>query len=233
MGNRSYRRRGVRLGETLLDLMPQSLLNMPPPDFFGGIKVNDSRPKPENKGVKKKNKVNLWPIEAFFITFATGIALSFFSETTLLGVTLPVAIIVLFVIILVGIVFDIVGTSVTLETETAYTAMASKRIAGAKQAMKLVRNAHRVSNVCNDIVGDICGIVSGAMGAAISIRLLSTGAAMNELWLSIIISALIAAITVSGKACGKLLATSNSREIVFFVGKIAAIFELREKRKVK
>ena len=35
----------------------------------------------------------------------------------------------------------------------------------------MLRNASRVSSVCNDVVGDICGIVSGATGAVIVARL--------------------------------------------------------------
>jgi hypothetical protein len=98
---------------------------------------------------------------------------SLFSETSLLRVTLPVAILVLFFIISIGVVFDIIGIAVTFQDNVAFAAMASKRIPGAKNAVKLVCSASLVSNICSDVVGDICGIVSGAMGAAISIRLLT------------------------------------------------------------
>ena len=230
MGNRSFRRRGVIGGENLLDLKPQSLLNMPPPNFFmeASVHVDNTRSRQGNKPRKKKTKVNTWPLKAFFITFITAMVLSFFSETTLLGVSLPVAILVLFLIIAVGIVFDVVGIAVTLQDVTAYTAMASKRISGAKQAIKLVQNASLVSNICNDVVGDICGIISGAMGAAIAIRLIASSSYLNDLWVNIIISSLIAGLTVSGKACGKAIAVKSSRQIVFFIGRIGAAFSFEK-----
>jgi len=184
-----------------------------------------------NKPRKKKNKVNTWPLKAFFITFIIGMVLSFFSETTLLGVSLPVAILVLFVIILVGIVFDIIGIAVTLQDVTAYTAMASKKISGAKQAIKLVQKASLVSNICNDVVGDICGIISGAMGAAIAIRLISGAGSGNDLLINILISSLIAGLTVSGKACGKTIAAKHSQAIVFFIGKLGAAFTFKAQPK--
>lgn len=184
-----------------------------------------------NKPKKKKSKVNTWPLKAFFITFITAMILSFFSETTLLGVSLPVAIGVLVLIIAVGIIFDIVGIAVTLQDVTAYTAMASKKIRGAKQAIKLVQKASLVSNICNDVVGDICGIISGAMGAAIAIRLIASSAYLSDLWVNIIISSLIAGITVSGKACGKSVSAKYSRQIVFFIGRLGAAFSFKSQRK--
>ncbi|MEL7608558.1 MAG: hypothetical protein AAGU74_03565 [Bacillota bacterium] len=182
--------------------------------------MEPARRKNGEKNGKKKHKVNLWPMKAFFITLSTALLLSLFSETVLLGVSLPVALLVLALIIVIGIAFDIIGIAVTFQDVTAYTAMASKRIAGAKQAIKLVQNAHLVSNICNDVVGDICGIISGAMGAAISIRLITTSANRHEFWLNIVISSLIAALTVCGKAFGKTFAVQQSHKIVFLVGKL-------------
>ncbi|MDD3921364.1 MAG: Mg2+ and Co2+ transporter CorB, partial [Eubacteriales bacterium] len=125
------------------------------------------------------------------MTFALAMLFSFFAETTLVGVPIPVAVLVLAIIILIGIVFDVVGIAVTFQEVTAYTAMASKRIPGAKQAIRLVQESDTVSNICNDVVGDICGIVSGAMGAAISLRLITASKGVSELLVGIVISGLI------------------------------------------
>lgn len=175
----------------------------------------------------------MWPLKAFFITFIISMILSFFSETTLLGVPLPVAILVLFIIILVGILFDIIGIAVTLQDVTDFTAMASKKIRGAKQAIKLVQKASLVSNLCNDVIGDICGIISGAMGAAIAIRLIAGASSTNDFLINICISSLIAALTVGGKACGKTVAARNSRRIVFFIGKLGAALSFERSKKGK
>ena len=174
---------------------------------------------------KKQHKPYTWPITAFFLTFGLALVFSMLSETTLLGVSMPVAVTVLFCIILIGIVADVIGVSVTVQDVTAYTAMASRKIRGAKQAIRLVQNAERVSNVCNDVVGDICGIVSGAMGAAIIGRLVIGATHTQTLFYNVFLSALIAAVTVGGKAIGKQIAMKHSKAIVFTTAKLVSVFQ--------
>lgn len=72
--------------------------------------------------------------------------------------------ILLSVIILIGVLFDIIGVSSAAATESPFHAQAATRKFGAKQAVRIVRNADRVSSFCNDVVGDISGILSGAWG---------------------------------------------------------------------
>jgi len=170
-----------------------------------------------------------WPIVAFLLTLVLAFIFSTFSETVLLGVPIWAAVLVLLFIIVVGIAFDVIGISVTYQRLPTFTAMAAKKIRGAKQSIALIQHADRVSNICNDVVGDICGIVSGAMGATISGKLLLFSDS-NEIIYNVIISSLIAALTVGGKAVGKHFAMENSQRIVFFVGKFLAFFS-RGKRK--
>lgn len=186
----------------------------------------DRSPSPK----KKQHKPYTWPIAAFFLTFGLALLFSLLSETTLLGVSMPVAIVVLFCIIFIGILADIIGVSVTVQDVTAFTAMASRKIRGARQAIRLVQNAERVSNVCNDVVGDICGIVSGAMGAAIIGRLVIGASDAETLFYNVFLSALIAAVTVGGKAVGKQIAMQYSKTIVFTAAKIMTLFRLEKKR---
>jgi len=95
------------------------------------------------------------------------------------------------------------------------------------QAIRLVQNAERVSNICNDVVGDICGIVSGAMGAAIIGRLVVHASDAQTLFYNVFLSALIAAITVGGKAFGKQFAMRYSKDIVFMAARVYAFFQKR------
>ena len=178
----------------------------------------------KQKAVKKIQKKDRWPVTAFFVTFGLALVFSAFSETTLIGVPVFVAVLILLFIIVIGIAADIIGVSVTCEDVTAYTAMASKKIRGAKQAIQLIQNADRVSNVCNDVIGDICGIVSGAMGIALVSRLVTENADSKQMIFNIVLSALISAVTVGGKAIGKKIALKHSHDIVFFVARVAAIF---------
>jgi hypothetical protein len=48
------------------------------------------------------------------------------------------------------------------------------------------------------------------------------------MWVGIAISAIIAAVTVSGKAAGKTIAMKNNVKIVATMGKIAAVFSRKK-----
>lgn len=173
---------------------------------------------------QKKDRHDSWPVTAFFIAFGLAIVLSFFSETTLVGLPLAVAVIVLLLIVFIGIVADTLGTALAIEDVTAYSAMASKKIRGAKEAIRLIRNADRLCNICNDIIGDICSIVAGAMGVAIIARIF-TAAGENGLFVyNVLLSSLISGLTVFGKAIGKKMALERSHEIVFRTAKIVSWF---------
>lgn len=128
----------------------------------------------------------------------------------------------LLVIILIGIVADIIGVSVTAAREAPLHARAAKKVAGAQEGVYLIRNADRVANIMNDVVGDIAGTVSGALGIALAIQLLMYWQSLSQLIFNMLITAFIAAVTVGGKAAGKKIALSRADEVVFYVGKILA-----------
>lgn len=46
---------------------------------------------------------------------------------------------------------------------------------GAKQALRLIRKAERVSSLLNDVVGDIVGVISGSAGSVIALYLAAMG----------------------------------------------------------
>ena len=144
---------------------------------------------------------------------------SYISTTSINGLATLPALIVLIIVILIGVVFDIVGVAITCATEEEFHAMASKKVKGAKTAIKLIRSAPKVSNICNDVIGDICGIVSGSMGAMIAIYLTSK-TSLNSTISSLLISSIISSITVGFKAIGKSIAVKNSDEIIFLVAKV-------------
>jgi hypothetical protein len=114
---------------------------------------------------------------------------------------------------------------VTAAEEAPFHAMASRKVYGAKQAIRLIRNADKVSNVCNDVIGDICGIISGAAGAYIIFRLIGDSAKVSAT--ELIVTGMITALTVGGKALGKIMALQNSNYIIYRVG--IAIYFLKSK----
>lgn len=168
----------------------------------------------------RKNKNINWILILVVTTIILSASMSSVSSIITQKINLFVAIFVLLGIILVGIIFDIVGIAVAAADETPFHAMASSKVKGAKNAIRLVRNANKVSTFCNDVVGDVCGVVSGSTGAFIVVKLSELFKGMDLAVLGIIISAAVAALTVLGKGFGKTIAISKSNEIVFKVARL-------------
>jgi CBS domain containing-hemolysin-like protein len=167
---------------------------------------------------KSRNRVRHWIIAITLWTFFLAVILSLISEAILLKANILIALIILTIIMLIGILFDIIGVAVTAAHEAPFHAMSAGKVKGAKQATMLLKNADRVSNFCNDVVGDICGIISGAVGAAIVFRLLISNPDLEKALLSAAIAGFISSVTVGGKAIGKNIALKKSKDIVLKTG---------------
>lgn len=176
------------------------------------VKLNSKKTAGEN------SKRKIWIINIIFTTFILSTIFSFISEVLLRNVEILVAFVILILIISIGIIFDIIGTAVTAAEEMPFHSMASRKIFGAKTSIYLIRNAGRISNLCNDVVGDVCGIVSGAVGTAIAERLLLLTRIFDRMLLTIMLSSGIASVTVGGKAIGKHFAISEANNIIYAVG---------------
>lgn len=132
------------------------------------------------------------------VTFIIGIIMTFVSKIILGSVGLILGLFVLLIIISINVFFDVIGTAATAVTERPLNAMASRKVYGAKQALRVARSADRVASFCNDIIGDMTGTVSGAIGAAIALKIVlyATGSSAGETAVSTIILGLIGAVTV-------------------------------------
>ena len=201
--------------------------------------MKDDVPKQKRKKIKVKSnhtmnrKVSVsWIITTILLTFFLSMTITVFTSFLLESVAVLVAVLILLCIILLGIIFDILGISVTTAAEAPFHAMASNRVKGASEAIRLIRNAEKVSNFCNDVVGDICGIVSGATGSFIAAILVSNYSLPNLLT-TLALTGSISALTVGGKALGKTLAINQCNQFVFYIGKIIALFSFRTKKSRK
>lgn len=216
--------------ENQLDLKPQNLLNLLSPvrsNNNGGQRLSQF-PKKRKKNLNRKERnVNKngssrvkWVYKVFFLAFGLSVFFSFISENLMNRFNIFTSLFLLLIIILVGILFDIVGIAVTSANEKPFHSMAADKIPGGKEAVKLIRNADIVSNFCNDVVGDISGIVSGAAGATIVLKIIGSNILDNrvrEIMLSILMSGFISTLTIGGKAIGKIIAIGNSKNIVHSV----------------
>ena len=182
---------------------------------------------------KERNKTIRWVVTIFIVTILVSGTISLVSEEIMAASGIAVAFIILFAIVFIGIIFDIIGVSVTSADEKPFHSMAARKVPGAVEAIRLLRNAERVSSICNDVVGDICGVVSGSASATIAARLLINFEFAFPQVLTLLMSALVSGLTVGGKAIGKTFAINSSTQILHSVGKFLHFmhrFHLKKKK---
>ena len=179
-----------------------------------------AKPDPAQAKKEEKRRTRNWVITIFFATIAISAAISLVSDFVMGKSSMIVAFLILLMIVFIGIIFDIVGMAVATADEKPFHAMAARKVRGAKECIMLLRNAERVSSICNDVVGDICGVVSGSASATIAAQILSNFQLSFASIVPLVLSSLVAALTVGGKAIGKTFAVNSSTNIVHSVGKL-------------
>lgn len=168
---------------------------------------------------KERNKTIRWVVTIFLVTILISGTISFVSDWIMEISTTVVAFLILLAIVLIGIIFDVIGVAVTSADEKPFHSMAARKVPGGLEAIRLLRNAERVSSICNDVVGDICGVVSGSASATIAAQILQNFEFTWPQLISLLMSALVAGLTVGGKAVGKTFAINSCTQIISFVGK--------------
>ncbi|MFD2045960.1 hypothetical protein ACFSTA_12780 [Ornithinibacillus salinisoli] len=186
-----------------------------------------------NSQIKRSIKFSL---TIAVITFVLAAVFSVISSSILNQVMWLIGTIVVFFIVLLGVIFDMLGIASTAADEKPFHAMAAEKVPGAKQAVYIIRNADKFASFCNDVIGDISGIVSGTASAIVVLQianLMGQGdGSSTQITLGVIFTSLVAALTVGGKAVGKFLAINSSTQIIFFVAKVIAFIETKFKIKL-
>ena len=165
-----------------------------------------------------------WVIIVTGIAFILSIIMSFATSIMLKNVGIILSILVTFLFIFLGIVFDIIGVSVTCANEEIFHSMAARKIRGGRVGVKLIKNASKVSSICCDVVGDICGIISGSSGVVL-VALIMKMTSWSDLVISLIVTALISSITIGGKALGKNVAINRCNDVIKVVSKVLSLFK--------
>lgn len=167
---------------------------------------------------QERRRTTKWVVTIFFVTIMVSGTISLVSEEVMASSSLVVAFLILLGIILLGIVFDVIGMAVATASEKPFHSMAARKVPGAQEAIRLLRNAERVSSICNDVVGDICGVVSGSASATIAALVVANVPMGWPQAVPLLMSALAAGLTVGGKAIGKTFAVNSCTKIVHMVG---------------
>ncbi len=174
---------------------------------------------------REQKKAARWALTIFGVTILVSATISFLSSEVMSRSGIFAAFLILLAIVAIGILFDIVGVAVTSADEKPFHSMASRRVPGAKESIMLLRNAEKVSSICNDVVGDICGVVSGAASATIAAQVLARASFSWPQLITLGMSALVAGLTVGGKAVGKTVAIGSCTDIVYLAGRTIAAFK--------
>ncbi len=173
--------------------------------------------------IKKELVDKRWVLTIFTISFAISFSLSFISEITVPNFNLGIGIIVTLLFIILGILFDIIGVSVTTADEKVFHSMNSRKVKGANIAVLFKKNSDKVSSFCCDVVGDICGVISGSTSVTIA-TLISKATSINIFLMTLITTAIVASLTIGGKAIGKSFAVNKCDIILYEFSKFVSCF---------
>lgn len=183
------------------------------------------------KSPKSKPGIN-WAVKATFISFFMTIAFSLFSELIVRSASVYISAFIVLLLVIISIIFDMIGTAMASAEQAPFVAMSSRKVRDAKEVLGLIKNTDKVCSICNDIVGDICGIVSGAATSAIIYNVViakNISSSLMEMIFTIFFSAIVACLTIGGKAFGKTIALKRSKDILLLVGVFLSLFKKRDR----
>lgn len=186
------------------------------------------------KNQSKFKKYFRWPLIVLVLSFSLSMAFGVLSEVALNGAGIAISVIVIVVFLIIAIITDMIGVAIASCDIKNFRAMASRKVRGAKEAIMLYKHADMVSSIFADILGDICSILSGAAGAAVTTRLITS--AMSDFTgvvVASLVSAVIASLLIFGKALMKRYSMNHSDKIILIIGKILSIFHRQKPKKNK
>ncbi len=165
-----------------------------------------------------------WTVIVTFLAFSLSVIFGLITSV-MSKLSIGIALVILLCIIVISVVFDMLGMAVSAAEEFPFHSLAARKVRGAGHSVKILRNAPQVASVCNDVIGDIAGIISGSSTAVI-VANINKSVSQNSIVISLVLTALVAAMTIGGKAFCKGLAMKNANSVVFFMGKVFYYSEL-------
>ena len=156
-----------------------------------------------------------WAFKVFVLSISLSIIFSLFSQSLLPSLSPFFSIFVIVFFVFVSVIFDMIAvafTSINKEQLEKY-----KNENGYVMAVKLCERADKVASFGGDVVGDICGILSGAGGVSLVVNMNIQDANLNLL-VTCLVSSLIAGITIFCKAIIKTYALQNCEQIAIVTG---------------
>ena len=159
-------------------------------------------------------------LAGLLLSFGMNFSLERLIDRISLGFTLP-----LFLgVILLGVASDAIGVASARADEQALLSMASRRVAGAREAVWYVRNASRVSSVFSDLMGDVSATLGGALAVAMAFRMRDTFPEASGVYLASAAVGIAAGLSIGGKALSKPFALKYAETIILLLGKMRRLW---------
>ncbi len=173
-----------------------------------------------------------WILTITILAFVLTIIISTITDISIGNANIIIVVLVVLIIVFLGIIFDTVGIAVAAGKKESFHAMNAQKVKHAKYSLFLLDNASKTCSILNDVIGDISGIISGTGVMVIVLKILEYDISfLNKTIISVLVSAVLASLTIGGKAIGKEIAMLKSKEIVNISGKV--LYFINEKMKIR
>ena len=170
-----------------------------------------------------------WAFKIFILSICLSIVFSMISQSLFPKLSSILSLFVIMFFITLSVVFDMINVAVTTIKKEDLASEKGKN--GYSTALKLCNNREKVASFCGDVVGDICGILSGAGGVSLVVNMNINNLSIYFI-VTCIISAFIAGITIFGKAIMKTYSVENCKTVIMKVGGVleGSVFGLFKKK---
>ena len=205
---------------TLPDGSSNGALTVENPQNNRGLGVGATRPKKPRSFGKYK-----WIINISVLTLVLSLCFSIFSELIISAAGILISLFIILLLLIINVIADMIGLSFASCPRGKLDEAYKNKVKGSAGAVSLSNNFEKVSSFCSDVVGDICGILSGAAGSAIAIKLTISMSGSVVFLIAALTSACLAAVTVFGKAICKRIAIDNALTVVLLVGRMLSFAE--------
>jgi len=184
------------------------------------------RDKIKEKKLQKQRRHAAWFTIVFSLSFAIAFGLGLAAQTTFGANSIIICIMIILALILIAFFGDMVSYAGAYADLAVFNSMASRGMKGAKIAVRLVKHNEKVSTILCDILGDVCAVVSGAVGVTLSFCIISHGnfSIWGQACTVAAVSAVISGATIAAKTISKVIARRHSTKIVITFGRLLRIF---------
>lgn len=180
---------------------------------------------------RRDSRSGRWALFVTGFTLVVTVVLGLAANRLFALIPIWGALLIQLLLVALGVLCDLLGIAVVTADMPPFLSMASKKVRGAEMGIWLIKHAERVTNIFNDVLSDVIGVLSGATGIAIVVIIVRNvhGLSAAQQYVDIAMTSLVAALLVGGKAAGKAFAMRNSRDIVLALGRLLGLFSMKRR----